>query len=192
MAEGRETPSLTIESLARHNALTEQWEIRQFACEYCYRAWWKTVRTLKPVSKCKICRTKYDPLPPEKQFGIAKFQCTCGNTFTSRADATTSCKCYRCGEQVKVKNIISGRRDMQPRGPTNRRHSCSSCYGYDIYNCPNYRPVVHFSTPHDSTGSTRSSLYGDEYTVPGLPPRLDPVEEGGTDSEHSNSDDERS
>ena len=181
---------LTIGNLARHNALTEEEEIRQFACQRCNRAWWKTVRKLKPVSKCRICHTKYDPLPPERQFGIAKFQCQCGHTFTSRADGTTSCECYSCGAQVRVKNIIPGRRGMQPRGPTNRRHSCSSCHGYDIENCPNYRPVVHFSTPHDSTGSTRSSLYEEEYTVH-LPPRLDSVVESGSDSEHSNSDDER-
>ena len=179
---------LSMENLRLHNNLTEESEIRQFACERCYRAWWKKVRVLKPVSKCRLCRTKYDPLPPEKQFGIAEFNCAnCGNTFNSKAQATTRCQCYNCGDKVTMSRIIPGRKNM--RRTTNNRHSCSECNGVDIRNCPNFRPVVHFSTPHDSTGSTRSSLFEEEFELP-LPPRLDGVEEDDDEERASNNSDD--
>ena len=192
MAEGgrREGQNmvLSMENLRLHDNLTEEFKIRQFACQPCYRAWWKKVRALKQVSKCRLCRVKYDPLPPEKQFGIAEFKCAnCGNTFASKAQVTTTCQCYRCRGEVAVSRIIPGRKNM--RRTTKNRHSCSECNGEDIRNCPSFRPVVHFSTPHDSTGSTRTSLFEEEFEQP-LPPRLEGVEEEDDEERTSyNSDD---
>ena len=33
------------------------------------------------VSTCKFCKTKYDPVPRDQEWGLAEFACVCGNVF---------------------------------------------------------------------------------------------------------------
>ena len=179
MAEG-EPLRLSEENLARHNELLGDIEFRQFTCKRCWRSWWKRVAMRKPVSKCKKCYKKYDALHPNDEFGVAEFVCQCGHTFTSRGRATSACSCYKCGALCKVSRIIPGRKEMRGGGSGNR-HSCDSCNGKG--NCPNFKPVINFSSLHISTGSTGSSVTAHEYEVE-LPafPHLDGIEE----TEYSN------
>ncbi len=56
--------------------------VRQFACEKCYRAWWRRVRVRKQVSICMRCNVKYEPIALNKEFGIGEFKCKiCNHEF---------------------------------------------------------------------------------------------------------------
>jgi ribosomal protein L24E len=33
------------------------------------------------VSKCKLCKQKYDPVPSKYEWGWAAYQCECGRAF---------------------------------------------------------------------------------------------------------------
>ena len=153
---------LSVENLRLHDELMGEVGLRQFGCERCYRSWWKRVRVLKPVSHCKICRTKYDALPRDKEYGVAEFVCPeCGHTFRGRGRVTTTSPCYRCHTECEVSRIVPGQSGI--RRQTHLRHSCSDCHGNG--RCPNFRPVIHFSEIHDSTGSTASSVTEREFEV---------------------------
>ena len=246
---------LTAGNLHRHDKLMEKKcselmedvEFRQFGCKRCYRSWWKRVRVWKPVSHCKICRTKYDALPRDKEFGIAEFVCLeCGNTFLGRGRVTTTSPCFECGAKCEVIGIVLGRGKVAEflcptcghafrargrmtatstcyqchtvcevsgvelgqsswrqngvaefvcltcghtftargqvmitstchhchteckavpgqRDIARQKHYCSDCQG--LGRCPNFRPVIHFSKKHDSTGDTASSVTETEFEV---------------------------
>ena len=161
-----ESLPLSIENLRIHDELTEEVEFRQFACEPCYRSWWKRVRAKKPVSHCRNCKTKYDTLPRDQEFGVAEFVCPkCGHTFTGRGKVTTTCRCYDCQTRCKVSRIVPGQRGITRK--TELRHSCDEC---TEDGCPNFKPVIYFSRLHDSTGSTTSSVTEREFEVK-LPPK---------------------
>ena len=153
---------LSVENLRLHDELMEEVELRQFGCEPCYRSWWKKVRIQKPVCHCRNCRTKYDALPRDKEYGVAEFVCQrCGHTFRGRGRVTTTSECYQCHAQCTVSRIIPGQGGIRRR--TAQRHSCSECHGRG--NCPNFGRIFHFSEVHDSTGSTASSVTAREFEV---------------------------
>lgn len=33
------------------------------------------------VSKCRVCKVKYDPVPRQEEWGLAEFNCNCGKIF---------------------------------------------------------------------------------------------------------------
>ncbi|XP_059174304.1 shiftless antiviral inhibitor of ribosomal frameshifting protein homolog [Physella acuta] len=105
--------------------------VRQFACRACNKSWWKKVPARKEVSKCNRCKVKYDPIPRDKEFGIGKFLCECGNEFTGFGEMNvTSSKCYKCGQMVPVDHMLPPRKD-RPR-KTRLPHSCNGV------NCPGH------------------------------------------------------
>ena len=132
---------LTMENLRLHDEHTEEVEFRQFGCKRCFRSWWKRVRVRKPVSRCKICRVKYDALPREKEYGIAEFLCrTCRRTFLGRGRVTTISPCYQCNAECEVIGIVVGRskveeflcltcgRRFRTRGQVTATSECYQCH----------------------------------------------------------------
>lgn len=98
--------------------------VRQFACQGCNRSWWMKVPERKEVSKCHRCKTKYDPIPKDMEWGLGKFLCDCGNEFTGFAQmGVTSSECYECGLMVTVDQMLPPRKD-RPR-KTKTPHSCN-------------------------------------------------------------------
>lgn len=165
----------TVENCRRNNALRAAAignripaEFRQFGCQPCDKVWWRKVPGRKLVSRCYICKTKYDALPRDLEWGWAKFQCQCGNEFHGfGAMNKTLCACYRCRHYCSPLEIIPPFKRRGGRKSRNR-HSCSApnCYRRsplgpqvpDVNLCvhPNSlrRKVVEPSRNHVSTGST--------------------------------------
>ena len=85
--EGERCVPLTEDALRRHDLKTSC-ELRQFACGPCDNPWWRTVSICKLVSKCKQCGVQYDALERDREFGIGRFTCHCGNTFYAKCEAT--------------------------------------------------------------------------------------------------------
>ncbi|CAG5117776.1 unnamed protein product, partial [Candidula unifasciata] len=106
-------------------------EDMQFACEPCNKMWWRR------VSKCYRCHTKYEPIPPEHQWGIGEFRCPLGHTFKGFGImGRTKSKCYKCdmNEEAEVMKILPPRRrDGDKQRPRRNRHNCNgvNCYHPD-------------------------------------------------------------
>lgn len=108
---------------------------RQYACNACDRVWWYTTPARKPVSKCRVCKAKYDAIPEDKMYGWAIFQCECGNEFSGFGQmGVTASECYvyrgGCGRMVYPARI----------NPPNNRHrrksrAQHSCNAPDCFNC---------------------------------------------------------
>ena len=128
-------------------------ECRQFACEKCQKSWWDDVPARKPVSRCKMCRQKYDALARDKEFGVGIHKCSCGRKFTGNTSYGVPSPCFNCEADV-LPEIIPNRGNIKKR--TNRRHHCKECHGKG--QCRNKNAVVHASSEHESTGSTISSV----------------------------------
>ena len=155
MAEGKKP--LTLENLRELDKEYDKHEVRQFACERCQKSWWEEVPARKPVSKCRRCRTKYDALPREKEFGIGHHVCECGKTFRGFTQHGVTSPCYRCKADVLPQYFLTDREDIKKK--TQRRHKCELCNGRE--DCPNKKPLVNISKQHVSTGSTASSVCSD-------------------------------
>ena len=156
-------------------------QLRQFACEACDRVWWKTVPCTKPVSKCFQCKTKYDALPREKEFGIGRYRCLeCNNSFFSRCEATSERPCFNCDFTVRAPYIHPKFKPIRRRRPPvdpstspfeppkyekiiyyvrdpSRRSALPVLFYVPLQRKPR-KKVVNASTIHDSTGSTASTF----------------------------------
>uniref|UniRef100_A0A2C9KYG4 Uncharacterized protein n=1 Tax=Biomphalaria glabrata TaxID=6526 RepID=A0A2C9KYG4_BIOGL len=57
---------------------------RQFGCKNCQRSWWRKVPLRKEVSRCHVCKTRYEAIPRDKEWGWGMFYCdgeNCGEEF---------------------------------------------------------------------------------------------------------------
>ncbi|KAK0052765.1 UPF0515 protein [Biomphalaria pfeifferi] len=83
---------------------------RQFGCKECQRSWWRKVPLRKEVSTCHVCKTRYDAIPRDKEWGWGMFYCdgeNCGEEFQGFAVmGMTKSMCHRCGYYVLVDHII--------------------------------------------------------------------------------------
>ncbi|XP_059406617.1 shiftless antiviral inhibitor of ribosomal frameshifting protein homolog [Carassius carassius] len=114
--------------------------IHQFSCESCDRDWWRCVPQRKGVSSCHRCKNKYDPVPANKMWGIAEFNCpNCLRTFKSivltyvsgfgRMDGCSPC--YGCRSAIFPTKILP---PMKSKTPGSRSRNQHSCLAEDCYN----------------------------------------------------------
>ncbi|XP_069138511.1 shiftless antiviral inhibitor of ribosomal frameshifting protein homolog [Argopecten irradians] len=150
--------------------------VRQFSCVQCDQVWWKKVPVNKQVSKCKVCKSKYDAIPTDMMWGWAVFKCDCGNEFSGFGQmGKTQSKCYSCGALSYPSTIRPPSRRRPPK--SNQKHMCDApdCPGCDSARrqragdgsekkCVHPRSragkskVIVASEAHISTGSTISSV----------------------------------
>ncbi|MBN3310163.1 RYDEN protein, partial [Amia calva] len=140
----------------------------QFACQHCDKDWWRRVPQRKKVSRCHRCKTKYDPIPPDKMWGIGDFHCPgCRRSFRGFGRMDVGSPCYTCHSLLLPSQILPPRRGVVRRNRT--PHSCCAedCHNRQEPHVPGTecvhphsrlkagKPrVVSPSAPHISTGST--------------------------------------
>ncbi|KAF4073703.1 hypothetical protein AMELA_G00246320 [Ameiurus melas] len=144
---------------------------RQFACGFCDKSWWRRVPVRKPVSRCRGCKRKYDPVPRENNWGIGEFICPhCSRAFKGFGRMDLGSPCYGCLFIVKPTCILPPRKNLLDPGLRRRHpHSClaEDCFNRQERRVPgtecvhpvsrrkNGKPqVVHPSDLHISSGST--------------------------------------
>lgn len=98
-----------LRDLARLNRIGH--EVRQYGCQPDDNMWWRRVPSRKPVSQCKRCRQKYEPIPRDQEWGWARFECICGHKFNAfgmmdksllgaRYAGKSQSLCYTCMSQL--------------------------------------------------------------------------------------------
>ncbi|XP_076444110.1 shiftless antiviral inhibitor of ribosomal frameshifting protein-like [Babylonia areolata] len=104
--------------------------IRLFSCQGCDNYWWRKVPVRKEVSTCKICKTKYDPVPRDQEWGLAEYSCVCGNVFWGSGWMNhTQSPCYNCLCLTCPTRIVPPTRPRQQK-----RRAEHSCTGTNCYN----------------------------------------------------------
>ncbi|GAA6087478.1 shiftless antiviral inhibitor of ribosomal frameshifting protein homolog isoform X2 [Tachysurus ichikawai] len=143
----------------------------QFACELCDKSWWRRVPERKMVSRCQLCKQKFEPVPPNKRWGIADFTClNCTRSFKSFGRMDLGSPCYNCRFIVMPSRILPPRKYLRNIGQRKRhQHSClaEDCYNrqepyvpgtecvHPVSRKKNGKPqVVNPSHLHISSGST--------------------------------------
>ncbi|XP_053574006.1 shiftless antiviral inhibitor of ribosomal frameshifting protein isoform X1 [Bombina bombina] len=133
LAEKLKALPLTMKNLKMFNNASKNYiasEDKQFACVQCDKMWWRRVPQRKEVSRCHRCRRKYDPVPVDKMWGLAEFQClSCNRTFKGLGQMGIPSPCYTCNIPVLPSCILPPQR---PQGP--RTRNPHSCYAEDCYN----------------------------------------------------------
>ncbi|XP_043940376.1 shiftless antiviral inhibitor of ribosomal frameshifting protein homolog [Protopterus annectens] len=144
---------LTAENLRLHNE-AKRHQIpcrpRLFACPECKRSWWRKVPIRKEVSRCRMCKIRYDPVPIDLMWGYARFTCNnCNNTFRAYGQMGLPASCFGCRSQVVPTEIIPPRsraaddRYQQPRMVAMRQQQRRmvmqpqrdhGCFAEDCYN----------------------------------------------------------
>ncbi|KAK6311733.1 hypothetical protein J4Q44_G00173970 [Coregonus suidteri] len=90
----------------------------QFACQTCDKDWWRRVPQRKRVSRCHLCKKKYDPVPYDKMGALGGW--------------IWAPPCYSCRTLVTPTEILPPRKGVVgivgPRKPI--PHSClaEDCY----------------------------------------------------------------
>ncbi|GFR71180.1 repressor of yield of DENV protein homolog [Elysia marginata] len=144
---------------------------RMFGCGRCVKSWWRKVPLRKEVSKCHVCKVKYDPIPRNKEWGWGKFLCPmpCGNEFTGHATmGETESVCYKCGTLCPVDHILPPKRRSK-KAKSRAPHSCNAgnCYnrdGDDHYNNGTHTscaPGSHYGSMNSLSGSFVQMSLGD-------------------------------
>ncbi|KAK3576414.1 hypothetical protein CHS0354_026751 [Potamilus streckersoni] len=110
-------------------------QVRQFGCESCDKVWWRRVPIRKMVSRCKSCKKKFDAIPREDEWGLAKYICSkCSNEFTGYgAMGRTMSPCYSCNNLCTPAEILPPFTN-RPRRKSWNVHSCIA------HNCYNRTP----------------------------------------------------
>ncbi|TRY90274.1 hypothetical protein DNTS_005127 [Danionella cerebrum] len=178
--------------------------IHQFACESCDRDWWRRVPQRKRVSRCHRCKKKYDPVPDDKMWGIAVFNCpNCARTFKGFGRMDGRSPCYGCRSAIYPTQILPPRRRNRTGGPQQRNQH--SCFAEDCFNrmephvpgteCvhprsrqKNRKPRVVFPSPaHFSSGSTVNTCLSQGSLIESIDQLIfsDIQEESEEDSESS-------
>ncbi|XP_038640980.1 shiftless antiviral inhibitor of ribosomal frameshifting protein homolog isoform X1 [Scyliorhinus canicula] len=164
--------NLRMFNLARNNEIPGNQ--RQFACPLCDRDWWRDVPERKQVSRCRRCKRRYDPVPRDREWGLAEYVCQmCNHSFRGFGQMGLPAPCYRCRSVVLPIRIIPPKQNPLPL--ENRRRTPHSCCAEDCYNRQEpYVPGTHCIHPktrqvrglprvlcasetHESTGSTVAS-----------------------------------
>ncbi|XP_033750432.1 shiftless antiviral inhibitor of ribosomal frameshifting protein homolog [Pecten maximus] len=148
--------------------------MRQFSCAQCDQVWWKKVPINKAVSRCKVCKSKFDAIPSDMMWGWAIFECECGNEFSGFGQmGVTRSECYSCGEKPYPSTIRPPTRRRPPK--SRQKHKCDAqdcpgCSSGDKDTGDMEKKCVHprsrtgkskvivASAAHISTGSTISSI----------------------------------
>ncbi|KAL3888722.1 hypothetical protein ACJMK2_001085 [Sinanodonta woodiana] len=121
------------------------------------------------VSKCKLCRQKYDAIPRENEYGWARHTCNnCGNEFHGfGAMNRTRSPCYNCWNVCTPVEVVPPFKRRRRR--TRNKHSCtaSNCcnrtpdanrsgaqINFCVHPLSTEKRVLHPSQQHVSTGST--------------------------------------
>lgn len=145
--------------------------VHQFACQSCDKDWWRHVPERKRVSRCRRCKKKYDPVPPDKMWGFAEFHCpNCTRSFMGFGHMNGRSPCYGCRLAIFPRRIMPPKkRTMVPGLPRKNPHSClaEDCYNRMEPHVPgtecvhprsrqkNRKPRVVYPSPvHISSGST--------------------------------------
>ncbi|KAK3098451.1 hypothetical protein FSP39_019569 [Pinctada imbricata] len=183
-----------IISGAKSNRVSES--LRQFACESCDHDWWTKVPDRKPVSECRKCRSKFDAIPREDEWGWAIFRCkSCKKEFSGFGQMNvTESECYGCHTMVMPRKVLPPSRRRDPKSES--KHSCDApdCtahrnhgQGGDHKECVHPRSraargkrrVVLASARHVSTGSTVNSYTPDDDVIStrSISPTLESIHE---------------
>ena len=99
---GPQPTPLTRKALRQHDKLI-QTDIRQFCCRRCDLSWWRVVPATKPVSRCRNCHFKFDPLPRWYESGVGFFTCPntdCQNVFYTACMGDAYRECPTCFSMV--------------------------------------------------------------------------------------------
>lgn len=93
---------------------------KEYACRPCDRVWWMWTPARKKVAECRICKVKYDPVPDDKVFGWAVYECSCGKTFNGYGQiGKTESKCYKrrggCGKTMLPTKILPRCNKRKPK-----------------------------------------------------------------------------
>ncbi|XP_038640981.1 shiftless antiviral inhibitor of ribosomal frameshifting protein homolog isoform X2 [Scyliorhinus canicula] len=126
------------------------------------------------VSRCRRCKRRYDPVPRDREWGLAEYVCQmCNHSFRGFGQMGLPAPCYRCRSVVLPIRIIPPKQNPLPL--ENRRRTPHSCCAEDCYNRQEpYVPGTHCIHPktrqvrglprvlcasetHESTGSTVAS-----------------------------------